>query len=184
MKSEFTIINPYIEGNYTVSVAHKEEADEIMSLLLDTAKWLQNKGSQQWGELLRGHDSHNTVGSIEKEEVFVCKHHNEIVGVVILKREPSAWDHQLWGSEANADDEAIYLHRLTISRKCANTGLGSALLNWCDSSISFRKKKFMRLDCIANNRKLFSFYESNHYEYMGQAGNFKKFEKRLFTNND
>jgi len=81
MKSEFTILNPSIEGNYTVSVAKNEEADGI----LDTAKWLQSKDSQQWGELLRGHDSHTTVGSIQKEEVFVCKHDNEIVGVVILK---------------------------------------------------------------------------------------------------
>ncbi|NOU88489.1 hypothetical protein GC102_22425 [Paenibacillus sp. LMG 31460] len=98
MKTGFTIINPNIEGNYTVSVAKKEEADEIMSLLLDTAKWLQSKGFQ-WDELLKGHDSHNTVGSIQKEEVFVSEHYNEIVGVVILKRQPSAWDYQLWGSK-------------------------------------------------------------------------------------
>ncbi|TXK84950.1 GNAT family N-acetyltransferase [Paenibacillus sp. N3.4] len=182
MKTDITIINPYIDGNYTVSVAKKEEADEIMSLLLDTAKWLQSKGSQQWGELLKGHDSHNTVGSIQKEEVFVCKHYNEILGVVILKRQPSTWDYQLWGSKAYVDDEAIYLHRLTISRKRANSGLGSALLNWCDSAISFRNKKVIRLDCIASNPQLFSFYESNRYQYMGQEGDFKLFEKKLLTN--
>ncbi|MFF2481636.1 GNAT family N-acetyltransferase [Paenibacillus sp. NPDC058071] len=178
MNTDFTIINPYIEGDYTVSVAKCEEAEEVMSLLLETAKWLQSKGSQQWGELLKGRDSHNTVGSIQNEEVFVCKHNNEIVGVVILKRQPSAWDQQLWGSKASADDEAIYLHRLTISRKRANSGLGAALLNWCDSAISFRNKKVIRLDCIASNPKLSSFYESNGYEYMGQEGNFKLFEKK------
>ncbi|GGG69654.1 GNAT family N-acetyltransferase [Paenibacillus radicis (ex Gao et al. 2016)] len=183
MKSDFTIINPdIIDGNYTVSVAKKEEADEIMSLLIDTAKWLQSKGSDQWSGLLKGYDSHDTVGSIEKEEVFVCKHNNEIVGVVILKRQPSEWDLELWGSKAYADDEAIYLHRLTISRKRANSGLGSALLNWCDSAISFRDKKVVRLDCIASNPKLFAFYESNGYEYMGQEGDFKLFEKNVFNN--
>ncbi|WP_052350372.1 GNAT family N-acetyltransferase [Paenibacillus gorillae] len=181
MKNDFTIINPNINGDYTVSVAKDEEAAEVMSLLLETAKWLQSIGSQQWSGLLHGNDSHDTVGSIKQEEVFVCKHNNEIVGVVILKRQPSAWDSELWGSKAYADDGAVYLHRLTISRKQANAGLGAALLNWCDSAVSFKEKKVMRLDCIASNPKLFAFYEGNGYEYMGQEGDFKLFQKGLLN---
>ncbi|MFF2089417.1 GNAT family N-acetyltransferase [Paenibacillus sp. NPDC058174] len=181
MNNDFTIVNPHINGDYTVSVAKDKEAAEVMSLLVDTAKWLQSKGSDQWSGLLHGYDSHDTVGSIKQEEVFVCKHDKEIVGVVILKRQPSAWDSELWGSKAHTDDEAIYLHRLTISRKHANSGLGAALLHWCDSAISFKDKKVMRLDCIASNPKLFAFYEGNGYEYIGQEGDFKLFQKNLLT---
>lgn len=50
------------------------------------------------------------------------------------------------------------------------------------TGISFRNKKVIRLDCIASNPQLFSFYESNRYQYMGQEGDFKLFEKKLLTN--
>ncbi|WP_282936553.1 GNAT family N-acetyltransferase [Paenibacillus sp. RC67] len=177
MKQPFTIKHDQINGKFTMSQARPEDTEAIMALLLEIAEWLRSKGSSQWKGLLEGHDSHDTAGAIRRGDVFICKFEEDVAGTVLLLREQSDWDNKLWGSNAHHEDQAIYLHRLAVKRKYANTGLGQAILQWCDSGIRFDEKKIVRLDCIANSLLLNNFYSQNGYAYKGEKDGFSLYEK-------
>ncbi|WP_036745877.1 GNAT family N-acetyltransferase [Paenibacillus sp. UNC451MF] len=182
MKQPVTIKNDQINGKFTMSQARPEDTEAIMALLLEIAEWLRSKGSSQWKGLLEGYDSHDTANAIQRGDVFICKFEEDVAGSVMLIQKPSDWDCNLWGSKAHREDQAIYLHRLAVKRKYANTGLGKAILQWCDSGIRFEGKTVVRLDCIASSLQLNNFYSHNGYFYMGEKDGFSIYEKSIALN--
>ncbi|AOV07797.1 GNAT family N-acetyltransferase [Sporosarcina ureilytica] len=177
MTQTFTISNQNINSQFTMVQAEVEHTAEILALLVETAKWLRSKGSTQWNALLDGVDSHNTEDAIERGDVFICKDGEKIAGMVMLLKQPSKWDSELWGPKAHHNDGAIYLHRLAIRREYANCKLGESILNWCYGSISFEGKEIIRLDCVANNEHLNRFYRQNGYTYLGEKNGYSLYER-------
>lgn len=166
----------------SVDRAEPEDTQAIMRLLVNTAEWLLSKGSNQWNALLRGEDSHNTPEAINRGEVFIFRQDPQIAGMVMLLRQPNAWDRELWAERAD-DNSAIYLHRLAINRKFAGKGIGKHMMQWIDSTAPSIGKRVIRLDCLANNKALNSFYSGLGYELTGKAANsygeFSKYEKKF-----
>jgi ribosomal protein S18 acetylase RimI-like enzyme len=179
MVQPYKIIQTTASGQFEVVVAQPGDTEEVMSLLVETAEWLKSRGSTQWAGLLEGKDSHNTADAIRRGDVFVFKQNQEIAGMVLLLSSPSPWDRELWGNKAFEGDGAVYLHRLAVRRKYARTGLGRTILNWCTSGIHFPGKEWMRLDCIADNPTLDSFYTANGYSYVGESGGFHMYDKAM-----
>jgi len=168
-----------IGEEFTMVQAKLADTEAVAALLIHTAEWLHSNGSSQWDGLLNGVDSHNTAGAILNGDVFICKSGTDIAGMVILMRKPSEWDRHLWESKAHDGDGALYLHRLAINRDYASLGLGSSILKWCSEGIRFEGKNKIRLDCIADNTKLNTFYSGNGYTYMSESSGFSLFEKNL-----
>ncbi|MBE1442065.1 GNAT family N-acetyltransferase [Paenibacillus sp. OAS669] len=179
MNQAFTIHDHLISENSIMVQAQPQDTEAIMALLIEIAEWLRSKGSSQWRGLLEGHDSHNTVEAVRRGDVFVCKKEGSIAGVVMLLQKPSEWDYKLWGAEAHPEDRAVYIHRLAVKREFANSGLGQAILQWCDSGIHFDGKTIVRLDCIASSPQLNQFYSRNGYTYKGEQDGFSKYEKSV-----
>lgn len=177
MQKHYKIITSTINDQFEVAVAEPNETEEIMSLLIETAEWLKSKGSTQWNGLLNGYDSHDTAHAIQQGNVFIFKKDTDIAGLVMLLSKPSKWDIQLWEDRAHDTDGAVYLHRLAVGRKYASTGLGQSILNWCTHGITFTDKELMRLDCVAENDILNSFYTRNGYVYVGEKDGYSKYEK-------
>ncbi|RED66251.1 GNAT family N-acetyltransferase [Cohnella lupini] len=169
--------------NSFTSIRRAEPGDttDIMRLLVNTADWLLSKGSSQWNGLLRGEDSHNTPEAINRGDVFIFKQEDQTAGIVMLLRNPSAWDLELWHDRL--DQPAIYLHRLATNREFAGQGVGKRIMQWVDTEVPTWGSNLVRLDCIANNQALNSFYSSLGYERLGTAknnlGEFSKFEKQV-----
>ncbi|HEY2495217.1 MAG TPA: GNAT family N-acetyltransferase [Paenibacillus sp.] len=175
----YNIVNEFVNEHVKGHQANSEDIEEIMELLVQTAKWLQSQGSTQWSGLLEGEDSHNMAGCISHGEAFVFRQDTELVGVVILMQQPSPWDINLWGEGAIECDSAVYLHRLAIKRGSAGQGLGRDILQWAEKSIEFKGKDRIRLDCISNNEILNRFYQGSGYTYIGEAKGFNKYENLL-----
>jgi hypothetical protein len=153
----------------SVISAKPHDTEAVMRLLVKTAEWLQSKGSSQWNGLLRGVDSHNTPEAINRGEVFIFKRDEDLVGMLMLMRNPSQWDLELWGDQDH--DRAVYLHRLAINRDYAGTDTGRRMMQWTNTGIPFPGKDTIRLDCIADNPILNSFYSGLGYEHKGTASN-------------
>lgn len=177
MMHSFRISSEYINDGFQAVQAKPEDTEDVMSLLVETAEWLQSQGSSQWNALLKGEDSHDTAGAIRRGDVFVFKKGADVAGMVILLVQPSPWDIHLWGSKAHAEDGAIYLHRLAIRRKYAQSGLGRSILEWSSSSIHFEGKHTVRLDCGASNATLNAFYARNEYTFLGETDGYSTYEK-------
>ncbi|PQP80191.1 GNAT family N-acetyltransferase [Paenibacillus sp. PCH8] len=173
----FRISSEYINDGFQAVQAEPGDTEDVISLLVETAEWLQSQGSSQWSALLKGEDSHDTTGAIRRGDVFVFNKGADVAGMVILMRQPSPWDVHLWGSKAHAEDGAVYLHRLAIRRKYAQTGLGRSILQWSSTGIQFAEKHMVRLDCGANNATLNAFYARNGYTFVGETGGFNTYEK-------
>lgn len=178
--TSFTMKTPWVKPHIRAEQATPADTEAVMALLRETALWLRSQGSTQWSALIDGEDVHGTADSIERGDVFIFRNveRGDLAGMVILLQQPSAWDLELWG---NRDlQNAIFLHRLAINRKDAGTQLGEAIMNWVSDSIRFEGKEVIRLDCIATNEKLFSFYSSLGYAHQGvHTSGFHIFEKAL-----
>lgn len=161
------ILNPHVIDQIHVVQSTAEDTPAIMDLLLQTAQWLNSKGSTQWSALLRGEDHHNTKESARRGDVYLFKDGEKLAGIVTLLRSPSAWDINLWGEEGH--EEAVYLHRLAINREYGGRNLGDAMLQWVHTSIQFEGKDHIRLDCIDSNPQLDKFYRSAGYTYVGHS---------------
>lgn len=179
MESNYHISIPVIHGEFQVYRAVPAETEEVMALLTEVAKWLQSRGSKQWEGILEGVDSHGTVDAIRRGDVFVFKHEAEIAGMVMLFRQPSPWDLQLWGDKASPQDQAVYLHRLAVGRAYAGQGLGQDILDWCSTGVQFPGKRTVRLDCVASVDTLNSFYANSGYTCVGHPEGYTIYEKPI-----
>ncbi|RKP58040.1 GNAT family N-acetyltransferase [Cohnella endophytica] len=164
----------------SVERAEPDNTHEIMRLLVNTAEWLLSKGSTQWNALLRGEDSHNTPEAVNRGEVYIFRDDGKAAGMVILLPEPNAWDRDLWG-ERTDERPAIYVHRLAINRNYSGRGAGRQMMQWIETAVPALGRDVIRLDCLANNSVLNSFYSGLGYDLIGNASNsygaFNKFEK-------
>lgn len=83
--SAFKIENETIADGFYACPAVYEDAESITGLLVRTAEWLRDRGSNQWSGLLKGQDIHDITGSIEKGHVFVYKKDEELAAVVMSR---------------------------------------------------------------------------------------------------
>lgn len=176
MKTSFTIEKKKHHGAFMMEQATKEDTAEILSLLLETAKWFNSNRSTQWEGLLIGVDSHRTDEAILRGDVFISRYAQDVSGMVMLLQKPSEWDVRLWGEMGEQQNDAIYLHRLAINRKYANHNLGNKILTWCKKSIRFEGKTRIRLDCLAGNEFLNNFYRNSGYTYIGEKDGYSLYE--------
>jgi len=174
---DYTVIQSILPENIVISVATSDDLNPIQLLLLETAKWLKSKGSKQWSALLEGNDVHNTSDAISNGNVFIFRQEQKLAGMVILFAEATAWDQELWSDRIL--EEGIYLHRLAISRDFTGKNLGSLIMEWVNEGIVFDRKKYVRLDCMAGNSILDSFYRNLGYHFKGEKNGFNRYEKLL-----
>lgn len=106
-------------GAFRVTSARKDDAKEVMDLLVQAAEWLRYKGSNQWSGLLQGRYP-QYAGGDRPRVCFLFRQNEELAGVVMLLPEASGWDRRLWGDEGH--EESVYLHRLAINRRFAGRG--------------------------------------------------------------
>ena len=176
MNETYIVETNKIQNDYSMRQAKESDTENVMKLLIETAKWFQANGSTQWNELLDGVDSHQTGDAIKQGKVFICKKNAEIDGMVMLLQSPSEWDKALWALDENDPNDAVYLHRLAISRKFANQQVGKAILHWCKTLIHFKNKEKLRLDCIADHPFLNQYYVESGFDYKGERDGFSLYE--------
>jgi ribosomal protein S18 acetylase RimI-like enzyme len=169
------LLNRVLPGGFHVAKATEADRQEIDGLLLETARWLESKGSKQWAALLDGDDIHGTREAVAAGNVFVVRRESELAGMVILFPEPTTWDAELWEKEEAR--KAVYLHRLAVARKFAGSGLGSQILEWAMTGLQFEDREVMRLDCMAEVGALDKFYRKHGFERLGERNGFLIYQR-------
>eukprot|EP01117_Protostelium_nocturnum_P018805 TRINITY_DN7945_c0_g1_i1.p1 TRINITY_DN7945_c0_g1~~TRINITY_DN7945_c0_g1_i1.p1 ORF type:complete len:179 (-),score=55.86 TRINITY_DN7945_c0_g1_i1:28-564(-) len=175
MAKKFKIVKSVNEEVEAFQASEKDE-EEVMGLLIKTARWLKSRGSVQWNDLLEGKDKHGTAQSIKNGDVYIFKNrlNGMAVGVVVLFQNPTPWDINLWGQH---EDTSIYLHRLTVDREFAGKNLGREILRWVHDGILFEGKSLVRLDCYADNINLNKLYSEEGFTLRGTVNGFSIYDK-------
>lgn len=139
-------------------IATSSDYEKVFNTLLDTAKWLNKKGSDQWGDLLLGKDVHRTDRAIQNQNVYMAYSKENYLGVFILLETQSSWDAELWGKDSGI--HTTYLHRVALAEEAHGSGNGELLLRVAMNKAVKNGNRVIRLDCIAENHYLNQFYKN------------------------
>ncbi|GIP19888.1 GNAT family N-acetyltransferase [Paenibacillus sp. J22TS3] len=149
------------DQQFDIHLAEREDADLICQMLIEAAEWMISQGIYQW-----------TPEQFTKEEILSYFEYREIY-IVYAQTQPAAMftlqqsDPDYWGMRNSRGYN--YLHRLTVRRAYSSGGLGARIVEWASNRTRENGGKGLRLDCLAQNLKLNSFYQRLGFRYMGTA---------------
>ncbi len=133
------------------------DAEMIIAMLNNAARWLDSKGVDQWpspfpDEIVRA--------SVERGDSYVALLEDQPVGSVAVY-----WDDPgFWGPRP---PDAGYIHRLVVDRRMTGQGMGSAILEAAAWLVGAKGRAFLRLDTGARNWRLRRWYEELGFVHRG-----------------
>ncbi|KAF9335015.1 hypothetical protein BGZ91_010639 [Linnemannia elongata] len=166
---------------FSFRTAKPDELDIFIDILERAALWMEANKLNQW---IPG--SFNTISignayfiikssSASTSDNNDSKDNETIIGTFTLNY-TDPFDQMLWTDLVDDWSDAVYLHRLVVEREYKGYGLGPKALHFAELEGLKRGKHYLRLDCMADNKLLKTYYRE-------KAG-FKEFEdypgERLF----
>ncbi|GAU69464.1 hypothetical protein SSP35_12_01120 [Streptomyces sp. NBRC 110611] len=131
----------------------------LVELYDAAARWMQRNGIDQWKP--GGKDAAHFRLRMKEGEVWLAEAAGRIVGAFELWWE----DEPAWGPQP---PKAGYVHRLMVDRGQAPAGTGRALLAHAEHRIAAAGRGWSRLDCLASNPRLRTYYEAAGYTVVGE----------------
>jgi ribosomal protein S18 acetylase RimI-like enzyme len=139
--------------------AGARDVDEVVEILSEAARWLLARGIDQWPDPF---PRERIAGLAERGELYVARLDGETVATLAL-----LWsDPTFWGEQP---PDAGYVHSLAVRRSHAGSGLGTRLLDWAEDEVATAGRRFLRLDCKADNAGLRAYYERHGFELRGEV---------------
>ncbi|MEU1470405.1 GNAT family N-acetyltransferase [Streptomyces sp. NPDC005761] len=147
-----------------MSDLHFRPADEadlasVVRLRDDAARWMLARGvTGQWrpGELSGDHFRR----VMETGEVWLAETAGRVVGAWEL------WwqDEDAWGRQSSP---AGYVHRLMVDHRRVPPGAGRQVLRAAEHRVAEAGRPLVRLDCLAGNSRLTTYYLDAGYRVVG-----------------
>jgi len=151
-----------MENQLSIRPALIEEAPIVLSLWQMSAIWLNSKSIYQW----RPENFHleQVIGFMSNgSDVYLAESNNEIVGTyMIMWSDPSIW-------EELDNDESGYIHKFAVNRDHKGRGIGNYLLKSAEEQIKQKGKSLIRLDCMADNKRLNQYYVDYGFNFVKRA---------------
>ena len=141
----------------TVRRCQARDVTVVTGLLDEATVWVGERGYEQW-PLPFPRDE--LEAAVERGEVYVAEVDREVVATVTL-----LWDDPMYWGDRPPD--AAYVHKLAVRRACAGRRIGSAIVEWADMTAAAAGRAFLRLDCLADNPGIRSYYEQLGFEHRG-----------------
>ncbi|MCX4971255.1 GNAT family N-acetyltransferase [Streptomyces sp. NBC_00654] len=140
-----------------------EEADlpRLLKFRKDTSVWLGAQGIDQWSKPF---PADHILASIRAGEVFMIKESpmRDAAATVTLDEDA---DERLWTASERAQP-ARYVHKLTVDREHAGTGLGARILDWAGDEAARAGAKWLRLDAWTTNPRLHAYYRRQGFVHI------------------
>lgn len=147
--------------NLDLRLADDGDLAAVVRLRDDAARWMLARGvTGQWqpGELS---EDHFRLTVKRGGEVWLAEAGERLVGAWELWWEDKA----AWGPQPPV---AGYVHRLMVDREAAPPGTGLLLLHAAERRVAAAGREFVRLDCLADNARLNSYYLDQGYRAVGR----------------
>jgi len=137
--------------------AHHEDAETVAVLLDEASAWVDDLGFSQW-PLPFPRDQ--IAAAIDRGEVYVVEGEDgEAVATVSMLQ-----DDPYWGERP---PDAFYVHKLAVRRDRAGRGIGTAIVEWANAEAAEAGREFLRLDCLADNPAIRTYYEDLGFQHRG-----------------
>jgi GNAT superfamily N-acetyltransferase len=131
----------------------------------DAISWAGERGFASWRPGSFGPDREGRERlrqALEAGELYLILVNGETAGTLSLLRE----DRSFW---PRAPADALYLHRFAVRGSHAGKGIGSAAIAWAAEEARRRGRRFLRLDCLAENPGIRTYYERAGFEHRTDA---------------
>jgi ribosomal protein S18 acetylase RimI-like enzyme len=132
--------------------AVSDDSPKVAELLGDVAQWLER--TSKWNDWPKRYPVEQVLTAVEKNELFIAEYTRDgaIAGTFTLQ-----WnDERFWGSRP---PDAGYIHRVAVVPHLIGQGIGTLMIRWCGSEVGRRDRRYLRLDCPAENARLQAYYE-------------------------
>ena len=148
--------------NYIFRKATQSDVAEAFLLYENRIQWMNERGYCQWNKTnylsvypMTYFNEQVTLGNFYVMENTAT---DKIYGSVVLLENDERWSEKLSG-------DAYYIHNLVT--KLSEKEIGKRILLQIENLAAENKKKFLRLDCAADNAFLNSYYEAIGYSAVG-----------------
>lgn len=149
-------------SSVTVRRALPSDADAVVAVRDDAARWLLGRGIRQWapGEVTGQH----VLGWMTDGRLYVAEIDGRVVGSVRL-----AWsDPEVWPGSDETDEPVAYVQSLVASRTPSARGVGRLLLAHVEQVAAGSGRTLVRLSCLHGNEPLERFYLTAGYTIVGR----------------
>jgi GNAT superfamily N-acetyltransferase len=147
-----------------VERAQPADAPAVEALLDAAAAWLQSRGIDQWKP---GRFSQEVRQSIASGEMFVAHQNGTLVGCFLLETASPPTVARWLIEQRRVPTRGAFLGRLAVARDAAGRGLGVELLNSACAIAAQLGLCYLRLLCVAGNRRLRRYYQEAGFTYCG-----------------
>lgn len=161
---------------YSFQKAINEDIDEVLILIKKRIKWMDENNISQWNKTnyLKHYPRNYYEELVSKGQLYVVKYGdlNSVIGSIALFEQDKRW---------NDSSQSYFIRNLVTN--IGVSGIGAAIIKFCEQMAIKHGKNKIRLDCQASNHKLNEYYSGLGFEYVGmvQEGNYTgiKREKKL-----
>ncbi len=153
--------------------AQTSDMNDLLALLRRIALWLKGKGLTQWRDFLGEKGRPILEKRFREGKVYKVLHGGALIGMYVVQDDDAFWHH------LRKDELAYWVHTMGVDPDYIGRGLGAGILADIEKKARFGGKKFVRLDCMDDNPKLCSFYESHGFQKAGTQP-WKEWRVRLY----
>jgi len=150
-----------IRDSFKVVPAKLEDIDTVLGILDEAAAWIiEQKIPSVWkpGEFSR----ETFLDQISRGEVHIGLVDEKPAGTMTLQ-----WaDLVFWGEQL---PDSGYVHKLAVRPAYAGRKIGLEMLKWAEAAAREVGKRFLRLNCLAADRKIRDYYERVGFLYKGDV---------------
>jgi GNAT superfamily N-acetyltransferase len=149
-----------LDDHLAIGVAQPHEVDEVCSVLLEAASWLEGRGMPLWrsSEL----EASRVRPDVEGGSFVLARWDGDSAGTFKFQ----LTDPQFW---PEVGDDSAFVHRLAVRRKFAGRGVSTAMLAWAADRALSLGRTYLRLDCDARRPPLRDFYERHGFVFHSEV---------------
>ncbi|MEW2315210.1 GNAT family N-acetyltransferase [Streptomyces bauhiniae] len=138
--------------NLSIRPARPDELGTVETLLRGASSWLASRGIDQWQ-----YPPHRDriMAALEQGVCFLAFEDEEPIATIQVDEFA---DPEFWTPDDDPND-ALYVHRMAISREAAGGGIGGRLLDWAADRAAWQGKGWLRLDAWKDNEGLHRYYK-------------------------
>ena len=141
----------------SVDFVKTSEVEEMLDILSESAARLHAKGLDQWPVRFR---VAKVMPDIENRYAYFVRGDEGLLATFILSPEP---DRDFW-TPVEISQPSRYVSKLAT--RDGFSGVGAAILDWCEQCSARSGAKWLRLDAWRTNSKLHDYYKAQGFEHL------------------
>lgn len=128
----------------------------VLDMRAEAAAWLGELGTDQWSRPFPDEETQTArlLAGIVAGETWMVRDGADTIGTITL----NSFANPLLWTEGECAEPARYVHKMTVRRAYAGTGLGGLLLDWAGNRAAAESAKWLRLDAWTTNTALHGYY--------------------------